>query len=81
MPVSFPSLQLAARKQDHLLFRDYLRSHGDEAEGYARLKRRLAVRLRDDRLGYTQGKTGFVLAALRRAEEWAAATGWSAVAG
>lgn len=44
----------------HLEFRDYLRSHPDEAEAYAELKRTLAGEFRMDREGYNQGKQEFV---------------------
>ncbi|HEY2957570.1 MAG TPA: GrpB family protein [Actinomycetota bacterium] len=55
---------------DHLLFRDYLRAHPEAADEYARLKRGLAARFRDDRASYTRGKQTFfdtVVAAARRA--------------
>lgn len=56
--------------EEHLLFRDYLRAHPEAAEEYARLKRGLAARFRDDRVSYTRGKKTFfdtVVAAARRA--------------
>jgi len=43
-----------------IVFRDYLRTHGQAAGEYARLKRALAETYRDDRTAYTEGKTGFV---------------------
>jgi len=43
-----------------LAFRDYLRSHPEERENYANLKRKLAVDYRKDRERYTQAKTEFV---------------------
>jgi GrpB-like predicted nucleotidyltransferase (UPF0157 family) len=45
---------------EHVRFRDHLRSHPDVAAEYAALKRALAERHRDDRLGYTDAKTDFV---------------------
>lgn len=45
---------------DRLLFRDYLRVHGPIADEYARLKRELAARHRNDREAYTQAKDAFV---------------------
>ena len=36
------------RLEDHLLFRDYLRGHPEEAAAYARLKRELAARFPHD---------------------------------
>lgn len=52
----------------HLAFRDYLRSDPAEAEAYAKLKQSLAVRFGSDREGYSEAKTTFVEAALRKAE-------------
>jgi GrpB-like predicted nucleotidyltransferase (UPF0157 family) len=48
-------------------FRDLLRGDAAEAARYGELKRRLATDLRTDRDAYTQAKTAFVLAALRKA--------------
>jgi len=44
----------------HLLFRDYLRTHPDEARKYAQLKRELAQRFRYQREGYTNAKSDFI---------------------
>jgi GrpB-like predicted nucleotidyltransferase (UPF0157 family) len=54
---------------EHLLFRDYLRSHPQAAEEYGKLKRGLANRFRLDRDAYRAGKVPFidtVVAAARR---------------
>ncbi len=51
---------------DHLAFRDHLRRHASAAAEYAALKRELAARHRDDRLAYTEAKSGFVEAVLSR---------------
>jgi GrpB-like predicted nucleotidyltransferase (UPF0157 family) len=64
-------------ERDHLLFRDYVLAHPEAAAEYARLKHDLARRFGDDRLAYTDAKTGFVLDALDAAKQWAAVTGWS----
>lgn len=45
---------------DGIPFRDYLRSHPDEANRYAELKRKLAASHRGDRERYTEAKTEFV---------------------
>jgi GrpB-like predicted nucleotidyltransferase (UPF0157 family)/predicted transcriptional regulator YdeE len=45
---------------NRLAFRDYLRSHPDDALRYADLKRRLAEKYRTDREMYTQAKTEFI---------------------
>jgi GrpB-like predicted nucleotidyltransferase (UPF0157 family) len=55
----------------HILFRDYLRSHLEEAKTYARLKRELARKFGDDRDAYTQGKSSFVATILGRADKTA----------
>ena len=63
-------------EREHLLFRDYLRADQEARAAYARLKRQLAERYRDDRLAYNEGKTGFVLDTLIDARAWAERTGW-----
>ncbi|MFI4975259.1 MAG: GrpB family protein [Caulobacterales bacterium] len=52
---------------EQLAFRDYLRTHPHAALAYARLKRSLAARHRNDRAGYANAKAGFVRAVLKRA--------------
>ncbi len=48
-----------------LAFRDRLRADADLAARYAMLMRALAVRFRNDRMGYTDAKTEFVVEASR----------------
>ena len=50
----------------HLAFRDHLRGHADDARRYAKLKRELATRFRNDRDAYGRGKAAFVEEILRR---------------
>lgn len=52
---------------DAVAFRDYLRAHRRTALAYARLKRSLAASCGADRRAYTEAKTNFIEAALRRA--------------
>ena len=52
----------------HLQFRDYLRSHPEDAKRYELLKRELAVRFGADRDGYTDAKTEFIEDILAKAE-------------
>jgi GrpB-like predicted nucleotidyltransferase (UPF0157 family) len=52
---------------DRLLFRDYLRSHPDEARQYERLKDGLAAKFKGDRDAYTRGKEDFVRRIVERA--------------
>jgi GrpB-like predicted nucleotidyltransferase (UPF0157 family) len=59
-----------------LLFRDYLRAHRDVAADYEAVKRRLAIRFRDDRHAYTNAKVPFMWKIIRQADEWAQAQGW-----
>jgi GrpB-like predicted nucleotidyltransferase (UPF0157 family) len=54
---------------DHVAFRDYLRTHPQTAEEYARLKHELADRFRADWAAYTEGKSDFILEVLRRASD------------
>lgn len=51
----------------HLLFRDYLRDHPDEADRYYELKKKLAVEFEWDTIGYTEAKTEFIEDVLRDA--------------
>ena len=44
----------------HIAFRDYLRTHIEDANSYAALKRTLAGRFATDREAYTYAKTEFV---------------------
>jgi GrpB-like predicted nucleotidyltransferase (UPF0157 family) len=52
---------------DQVVFRDYLRANPSAARAYARIKRTLANKHRNDRRAYTDGKAAFVGAVLRRA--------------
>jgi GrpB-like predicted nucleotidyltransferase (UPF0157 family) len=51
----------------HILFRDYLRSHPEDAKLYGDLKLQLALRFQNDRVAYTDGKSEFVIGILRKA--------------
>jgi GrpB-like predicted nucleotidyltransferase (UPF0157 family) len=46
------------------------------AAEYEAVKRRLAVRFREDRHAYTNAKVPFMWEVIRRADEWAQAHGW-----
>ena len=56
------------RLWEGLLFRDYLREHGEDALRYAALKRRLAAEYHEDRERYTEAKTAFVKEILARSK-------------
>lgn len=64
-------------EEDHLLFRDYLRSHPETRDAYGALKTRLAAQHRNDRLAYTDAKAGFISAAMEGARTWATTAGWT----
>ncbi|WP_170008636.1 GrpB family protein [Bacillus fonticola] len=55
--------------RDHLTFRNYLRDHPGWRDAYGNLKQTLAKVYKFDREAYTEAKTEFVLARLRRAWE------------
>ncbi len=54
-------------EHDHLLFRDHLRTHPDACAAYLTAKQAAAARWTDDRLAYTDAKTGIVLQILAEA--------------
>jgi GrpB-like predicted nucleotidyltransferase (UPF0157 family) len=58
--------------RDHVVFRDYLRSHADVARQYEELKRQLAITFADDRRAFSDAKAPFVRAVLRDARRDAA---------
>ena len=60
----------------HLLFRDYLRADAAARLSYTESKREAAARWRDDRIAYTEAKTGTILNLIEAAEAWAKETGW-----
>jgi putative glutamine amidotransferase len=50
----------SAWERKHLAFRDWLRTHPEDAAAYTELKRRLAVAHGLDRASYTEGKSDFI---------------------
>jgi GrpB-like predicted nucleotidyltransferase (UPF0157 family) len=55
--------------QKHVLFRDYMRAHPDDAREYESLKRELAARY--DEVGtYAENKTEYVQGILSKAQVW-----------
>jgi GrpB-like predicted nucleotidyltransferase (UPF0157 family) len=54
-------------REHHLLFRDYLRTHTEEARRYYELKKGLARKYSSDRRSYTDAKASFIEAAIERA--------------
>lgn len=55
----------------HLAVRDFLRTHSDEADRYAALKREIAARHPQDRLAYVEAKEGYMTDLEARAVAWA----------
>jgi len=54
----------------HIIFRDYLRAHPDEAQAYSRLKEELARKFPEDAEGYMDGKEGFIQEIEKKAKIW-----------
>lgn len=63
-------------EQFPLLFRDYHRSHPDDAAEYERRKRQLAERFPHDGAAYTEAKVSFIWETIHRADDWAQRIGW-----
>lgn len=63
-------------EQFPLLFRDFLRTHGEAAAGYAAVKRDLAARYAHQRDAYTDAKGPIVWDLIHRTDDWAQQTGW-----
>jgi dephospho-CoA kinase len=63
--------------RETLLFRDWLRSHRDERNAYADLKRGLAQRPGRNIDDYSTDKMPWISDALSRAGQWAARSNWS----
>ncbi|MFH0988973.1 MAG: GrpB family protein [bacterium] len=59
---------------ERLLFRDYLRTHPEDTNQYAELKRQLASEFQNDRIGYTAAKTTFIQSIMDKARHHYAKT-------
>ena len=55
---------------NYINMRDYLNVHKDKAEEYSELKLSLAKKYPEDRIAYTDGKSGFIESILKEAGEW-----------
>ena len=60
--------------RDHLLFRDFLRTHPEIAQDYENLKRELMPRLATDPPAYNAGKTSFIESIVQQARRCPAST-------
>ncbi|MBW4574361.1 MAG: GrpB family protein [Aphanothece sp. CMT-3BRIN-NPC111] len=58
-----------SRLWERLLFRDYLRTHPEEAKRYAQLKHDLALRFSTDREAYTIGKVEYVESVMQKVRQ------------
>ena len=63
-------------EQFALLFRDYLRTHPEDAKAYGELKLSLAAEYGSDREGYTEAKSDFIFRTIQKAHSWSMAAGW-----
>lgn len=54
---------------ERIMFRDILRRHPEEATAYEELKSTLAKKYAKDRVAYTQGKSEFIQAILRKGRD------------
>jgi len=59
------------------LFRDFLRTHLDEAGRYSRLKHSRAREHPEDREAYAEAKSAFIDEVMTEAERWAREVNWS----
>ncbi len=57
-------------EREHLLFRDYLRTHVEAHDRYAAAKRRAAGLWADDGWAFTDAKTDVILSILDEAQDW-----------
>ncbi|WP_339293178.1 GrpB family protein [Paenibacillus sp. FSL W8-0187] len=64
-------------EQFNLLFRDYLRTHEDDRDQYARTKYEIANRYRDQREQYVEAKTEIVWDIIKKANTWSQKIGWN----
>ncbi|MOA36183.1 dephospho-CoA kinase/protein folding accessory domain-containing protein [compost metagenome] len=63
-------------EQFNLLFRDYLRTHKDDRNKYARVKYELAIQFKDQRERYVEAKTDIVWEIMKKANIWSQKIGW-----
>ena len=70
-------LHVVARRspkgRDYVAFRDYLRSHEQEARAYAAIKVELAEQFANERMRYVDEKARYVDALMERVRAWASA--------
>jgi GrpB-like predicted nucleotidyltransferase (UPF0157 family) len=64
-------------EREHLLFRNFLRSYPAAKDAYAKAKWEAAAVWANDRIAYTEAKTGVILDLLDAAETWASRNSWT----
>jgi GrpB-like predicted nucleotidyltransferase (UPF0157 family) len=64
---------------DRLYFRDYLRQFPAEAKRYDELKRSLSEKHPNDRVKYTEEKSGFILSVTEEAKEYYQSQNWNII--
>lgn len=57
----------SAELHRQILFRDYLRANPEVAKQYGELKKKTAEQYRNDRVAYTDAKTGFIVDVIQKA--------------
>jgi GrpB-like predicted nucleotidyltransferase (UPF0157 family) len=60
----------SAQLDRHLAFRDYLRSHPDDAQSYSDLKQKLAQQYPNEIESYMAGKSAFITEINKQAAQW-----------
>jgi GrpB-like predicted nucleotidyltransferase (UPF0157 family) len=55
--------------KNHILFRNYLRTHPDQLKQYQQLKKDLAEKYHFERAAYTKAKEPFILTVIKKAKE------------
>jgi GrpB-like predicted nucleotidyltransferase (UPF0157 family) len=59
----------SAHHLKHIIFRNWLRSHPEDVEDYKELKLDLSGRFRNDRVNYTDSKSDFINAVVKKAKK------------
>lgn len=60
----------SAQIERHLVFRDYMIAHPEDAQRYSELKKQLAIENPTNIDGYVDGKSGFIEAIDKKAAQW-----------
>ena len=55
--------------EKHILFRDYMKEHPQEAKKYSELKQKLFIKYGNDRGKYTDSKSDFIMDIIEKAKQ------------